>query len=59
MPGSRQVVRKQFRQVDPEEAAGLDHVMDGRAADQVLKQKKRRDDDKVPRSHALSGGQCD
>ena len=57
MPGPGQVVRQILRQVDPEEAAGLDHVMHGRAPDQVLEQEKRRHDQEEPGGHALGGRQ--
>ena len=57
VPGSGQVVRQQLGQVDPEEAAGLDHVMHGRAPDQVLEQEERGHDQEEPGGHALGGRQ--
>ena len=58
VPGPTQVVRQILGQIDPEEAAGLDHVMHGRAADQVLEQEQRRHDQEEPGGHALGGREC-
>ena len=53
VPGRRQVVGQQLRQVDAEEAAGLDVVMDGRPAEQGLHQEEGGDDEEVPGRRAL------
>ena len=57
VPGAGQVVREPPRQVDSEETAGFDHVVDGRTADQVLEEEEDGDHEEEPRCHPLGGGQ--
>ena len=54
VPGPGQVVRQPLWQVDAKKAARLDHVVHGRAANEVLEQEQRRDDQEEPGGHALS-----
>ena len=55
--GAGEVEWKELGQVDPEEAAGLDHVaMYGRASDQVLEQEQRGDDQEEPGGHPRWAG---